>query len=251
MRQFDVMRGSSSCQFDNNWRPDRPQGHRFSSVTAPRRPPGTGTWHRLVDSVPMSLIISSRLAAIPHYEPGLTTADVLARYGLDAAVKLASNESPYPPLEAVQAVLHDGVAGLNRYPDGAARALRAEIAERHGLDPGQVAIGNGSCELVLLAGQALLGSRHHAGLPGAVVRAVRAPGRRRRGRGDRGAAGRGRAQRPCRDGRGDRRADASGHPVQPEQPDRRVPGRVARSRPFWTACPRTCRCSSTRRTTTS
>jgi histidinol-phosphate aminotransferase len=104
----------------------------------------------------MSLIISSRLAAIPHYEPGLTTADVLARYGLDAAIKLASNESPYPPLEAVQAVLRDGVAGLNRYPDGAARALRAEIAERHGLDPGQVAIGNGSCELLLLAGQALL-----------------------------------------------------------------------------------------------
>jgi len=104
----------------------------------------------------MSLIISSRLAAIPYYEPGLTTADVLARYGLDAAVKLASNESPYPPLDAVQAVLRDGVAALNRYPDGAARALRAEIAERHGLDPGQIAIGNGSCELVLLAGQALL-----------------------------------------------------------------------------------------------
>jgi len=104
----------------------------------------------------MSLMISSRLAAIPHYEPGLTTADVMARYGLDAAIKLASNESPYPPLDEVQAVLHAGIAGLNRYPDGAARALRAEIADRHGLDPAQVVIGSGSCELLLLAGQALL-----------------------------------------------------------------------------------------------
>ncbi len=104
----------------------------------------------------MSLIISSRLAAIPYYEPGLTTADVLARYGLNAAIKLASNESPYPPLDQVQAVLRDGVAGLNRYPDGASRALRSEIAERHGLDVDQVVIGNGSCELLLLAGQALL-----------------------------------------------------------------------------------------------
>jgi len=104
----------------------------------------------------MSLIISSRLAAIPHYEPGLTTADVLARYGLTAAIKLASNESPYPPLEEVQAVLRAGVAGLNRYPDGASRALRAEIAGRHGLNLGQVVIGDGSCELLLLAGQALL-----------------------------------------------------------------------------------------------
>jgi histidinol-phosphate aminotransferase len=104
----------------------------------------------------MSLIISPRLAAIPHYEPGLTTADVLERYGLTAAVKLASNESPYPPLEAVQAVLAAGIAGLNRYPDGAARALRREIADLHGLDLGQVVIGNGSCELLLLAGHALL-----------------------------------------------------------------------------------------------
>jgi histidinol-phosphate aminotransferase len=104
----------------------------------------------------MSLIISSRLAAIPHYEPGLTSAEVLARYGLTATIKLASNESPYPPLEEVQAVLRDGVAGLNRYPDGASRALRAEIAEGHALDAGQVVIGNGSCELLLLAGQALL-----------------------------------------------------------------------------------------------
>ena len=104
----------------------------------------------------MSLIISSRLAAIPHYEPGLTTAAVEARYGLDAAIKLASNESPYPPLEEVQAVVRDAAAGLNRYPDGAARALRAEIADRHGLDLDQVTIGNGSCELLLLAGQAFL-----------------------------------------------------------------------------------------------
>ena len=112
--------------------------------------------HGLVDSVVMSLIISSRLAAIPHYEPGLTTAAVVARYELRAAIKLASNESPYPPLEQVQAVLRNGVAGLNRYPDGPSRALRADIAERHGLHDGQVVIGNGSCELLLLAGQALL-----------------------------------------------------------------------------------------------
>ncbi len=104
----------------------------------------------------MSLIISPRLAAIPHYEPGLTTADVLERYGLATAIKLASNESPYPPLDAVQAVLAAGIAGLNRYPDGAARALRREIADLHGLDLSQVVIGNGSCELLLLAGQALL-----------------------------------------------------------------------------------------------
>ncbi len=104
----------------------------------------------------MTIRTSPRLAAIPRYEPGLTTAEVLARYGLETAVKLASNESPFPPLPDVARVIAEGVGALNRYPDGAARALRRALAERHGVAPEQVAVGNGSCELILLAGQALL-----------------------------------------------------------------------------------------------
>lgn len=104
----------------------------------------------------MTIRTSPRLAAMPTYEPGLTTAEVLARHGLDSAVKLASNESPFPPVPEVEAVVAAGVCGLNRYPDGPARALRAELADRHGVEPAQVVVGNGSCELLLLAGQALL-----------------------------------------------------------------------------------------------
>jgi histidinol-phosphate aminotransferase len=99
---------------------------------------------------------SPRLDAMPRYEPGLTTAEVLARFRLDAAVKLASNESPFPPLPEVAEVIAAGVAGLNRYPDGPGRALRRALAERHGVGPDEVVLGNGSCELILLAGQALL-----------------------------------------------------------------------------------------------
>ena len=105
---------------------------------------------------PVSIRISPRLAAIPRYEPGLTTAEVLARYGMVSATKLASNESPFPPLPEVAEVVAAGTAGLNRYPDGPARALRRALAERHGVGPDEVVIGNGSCELILYAGQALL-----------------------------------------------------------------------------------------------
>jgi histidinol-phosphate aminotransferase len=104
----------------------------------------------------MGIRSSPRLDAMPRYEPGLTTAEVLARFGLDRAVKLASNESPFPPLPEVARVIADGVAGLNRYPDGPGRALRRALAERHGVGPDEVVLGNGSCELILLAGQALL-----------------------------------------------------------------------------------------------
>jgi histidinol-phosphate aminotransferase len=104
----------------------------------------------------VTIRISPRLAAIPRYEPGLTTAEVLARFGLDHAVKLASNESPFPPLPEVAEVIAAGTAGLNRYPDGPARALRRSLAEHHGVGPDEVVVGNGSCELILYAGQALL-----------------------------------------------------------------------------------------------
>lgn len=106
--------------------------------------------------VGVSIRVSPRLEAIPRYEPGLTTAEVLARYGIQSAVKLASNESPFPPLPEVVEVVAAGMAGLNRYPDGPARALRRALAERHGVGPDEVVIGNGSCEIILLAGQALL-----------------------------------------------------------------------------------------------
>jgi histidinol-phosphate aminotransferase len=104
----------------------------------------------------MPVRVSPRLSAIPRYEPGLTTAEVLARFGLESAIKLASNESPYPPLPEVEEVVRAAISGLSRYPDGAGRALRRALAERHGVGPDQVVLGNGSCELLLLAGQALL-----------------------------------------------------------------------------------------------
>lgn len=80
----------------------------------------------------------------------------MARFGLESAIKLASNESPYPPLPEVEGVVRDAIGGLSRYPDGAGRALRRALAERHGVGPEQVILGNGSCELLLLAGEALL-----------------------------------------------------------------------------------------------
>jgi len=71
-------------------------------------------------------------------------------------VKLASNETPWGPppkvIDAIQAQLET----LNRYPDPDKSALRRAIADRSGLSPGRVTVGNGSCEILLAAGEALL-----------------------------------------------------------------------------------------------
>ena len=91
-----------------------------------------------------------RLEAIPVY-PAADT------YEYDGdLVKLASNETPYPPhpqvLEAVEAQLRT----LNRYPDPEKALLRRRISERTGVPVGRVAVGNGSCEILLAAAEAML-----------------------------------------------------------------------------------------------
>jgi histidinol-phosphate aminotransferase len=96
------------------------------------------------------LEFNARVRSIPVY-PAAST------YAFDGElVKLASNETPFAPhpqvLEAVEAQLRT----LNRYPDPEKSALRRRISERTGVAAGRIAIGNGSCELLLAAADAML-----------------------------------------------------------------------------------------------
>jgi histidinol-phosphate aminotransferase len=91
-----------------------------------------------------------RLEDIPVY-PAAST------YAFEGElVKLASNETPFAPhpqvLEAIEAQLRT----LNRYPDPEKAALRRRISERTGVPVGRIAVGNGSCELLLSAAEAML-----------------------------------------------------------------------------------------------
>jgi histidinol-phosphate aminotransferase len=93
---------------------------------------------------------NARLGDIPVYPAAETYA-----YGGEL-VKLASNETPWgPPPEVIEAAQRE-LATLNRYPDPDKSLLRRRIAERCDLSPGMVAVGNGSCEILLAAAEALL-----------------------------------------------------------------------------------------------
>ncbi|HEX5805385.1 MAG TPA: histidinol-phosphate transaminase [Macromonas sp.] len=76
---------------------------------------------------------------------------------IDNLVKLNTNEHPYGPspraLEAIRAATTDS---LRLYPDPNADALKAVLAERHGLQPNQIFVGNGSDEVLAHAFMALL-----------------------------------------------------------------------------------------------
>jgi histidinol-phosphate aminotransferase len=71
-------------------------------------------------------------------------------------VKLASNETPFAPHPQVLEAVEAGLRNLHRYPDPAKSALRKRLSERTGVPAGRIAIGNGSCELLLAAADAML-----------------------------------------------------------------------------------------------
>ncbi len=98
----------------------------------------------------MALEFSQRVARIPSYP-------VASGYALPEHVALlASNESPDPPLPEVVEAVTRALAGSNRYPDPSNSALRQALSDRYDVPAARIAIGNGSCDVLLAAGEALL-----------------------------------------------------------------------------------------------
>src|SRR3954454_19666833 len=69
---------------------------------------------------------------------------------------LASNETPYPPLPAVRDAVVEALSGVNRYPDPTNTRLRKALSDRYDVPANRIAVGNGSCDILLAAGGALL-----------------------------------------------------------------------------------------------
>jgi histidinol-phosphate aminotransferase len=98
----------------------------------------------------MAIEFSERIRRIPVYPAA-------GGYASEAPlVRLASNESPFPPLPEVREAIAHALAGLNRYPDPANSLLRGRLSERYGIPASRISIGNGSCDILLAAGEALL-----------------------------------------------------------------------------------------------
>jgi histidinol-phosphate aminotransferase len=98
----------------------------------------------------VSIEFTERVRAIPVYPAAKS-------YGYEGELtKLASNETPYAPHAAVLEAIGAATGSLNRYPDPTASVLRGRLADRHGVSQARVAVGNGSCEILLAAAQAML-----------------------------------------------------------------------------------------------
>ena len=98
----------------------------------------------------MAIEFSERLRRIPVYP----AADAYAVP--DDVAMMASNESPDPPLPAVVDAITRVLGTLNRYPDPSNSRLRGALSDRYGVPAARIAIGNGSVEILMAAGEALL-----------------------------------------------------------------------------------------------
>jgi histidinol-phosphate aminotransferase len=98
----------------------------------------------------MALEFAERIRRIPVYP-------VASGYDLGADIAmLASNESCFAPHPAVVEAASSVIAGAHRYPDPSYAPLRRALSDRYGVPVERIALGNGSCDILLAAGEALL-----------------------------------------------------------------------------------------------
>ena len=86
--------------------------------------------------------------AMPSYRPGKAAEQAEAEHGISDAIKLASNENPYPPVPSVVAAINEAATGVNRYCDHLAVELRTAIGAMVDRDMNAIAVGCGSVGLL-------------------------------------------------------------------------------------------------------
>jgi histidinol-phosphate aminotransferase len=103
----------------------------------------------------MTITFAEKLARMPGYQAGVPTGQAPEAIASGNIAQLASNESPFPPHPQVVEAIAKAAGAMHRYPDPDATLLRRRLAERYETEPGRIAVGNGSCELLLAAADAL------------------------------------------------------------------------------------------------
>ncbi len=98
----------------------------------------------------------SYIRGISPYVPGKPITELAREMGLavERIVKLASNENPLGMSPKARAAVERAIAGSERYPDPF--ELIVALAERLGVGPNQVVLGNGSNDVLDLAARVFL-----------------------------------------------------------------------------------------------
>src|SRR5437588_3095126 len=99
-----------------------------------------------------------QLRDLAVYEPGKPIEETARELGVDPSeiIKLASNENSLGPSPKAVTAMRVAIESAQLYPDGSSGYLRDAIAERLGLGPENVILGNGSNEIIEFIAHAFL-----------------------------------------------------------------------------------------------
>ena len=108
---------------------------------------------------PLPFPLNPALANLPVYQPGRPIEEVARELGLPAqkVIKLASNENPLGPSPLALAAIKKAARSVHFYPDGNAFYFKNKLAEKLGVSPANLILGNGSNDLIEFLGHALMG----------------------------------------------------------------------------------------------
>jgi histidinol-phosphate aminotransferase len=110
----------------------------------------------------LRLLVPEWIRTLTPYPPGMPIEELERELGIHDSIKLASNENPLGPSpKAVEAIVR-ALPTLHRYPDGSAFYLRRKLAQRHGVSPDEIIVGNGSNELIEMLARTFLRPRDEA-----------------------------------------------------------------------------------------
>jgi histidinol-phosphate aminotransferase len=104
----------------------------------------------------MKLDVPAHILAIPAYVPGKPVEELERERGVRGAVKLASNENPLGPSPLAVEAVRRSLEGVHRYPESGGFELTRKLAQRLGLAPGNIVLGNGSDDVIGMLAAAFL-----------------------------------------------------------------------------------------------
>lgn len=90
----------------------------------------------------------AEVVSLPAYRPGKAAAQAEAEHNITNAIKLASNETAWPPIDAVLNAIRQAADGVNRYADHRATALREALGKFLDVETSHVGVGCGSVGLL-------------------------------------------------------------------------------------------------------
>lgn len=106
----------------------------------------------------VSLAPRASVKKLVPYVPGRPPAELGYDFGPSGPANLASNENPLGPSPLALEAARRRLSETNLYPDGSCRVLREKLAEKLGVLPDEILVGNGSNEVIEIVARTYLDS---------------------------------------------------------------------------------------------